>query len=67
VRGARLVSGWQIALIAYAAGCVIVTWLLSRVFSLASRYDEDDRELLPRLRHRVKRAKRPREDELVTY
>jgi hypothetical protein len=67
VRGAGLVSAWLIALIVYAAGCVIATWLLSRVFSLASRYDEDDRELVPRLHQRLhQKVKRAREDELVT-
>jgi hypothetical protein len=61
------VSAWQIALVVYAAGCVIATLLFSRLFSLASRYDEDDRELVPRLHQRLReRVKRAREDELVT-
>jgi hypothetical protein len=58
------VSAWQIALVAYCAGCVLAIWLLARVFSLVSRSDEAEHELLPRLR---RKRERKREDELVPH
>lgn len=53
-------SAWQVALIVYAAGCVLATWLVLRVFSLVSRDDEP--KLLPRPR---REQEREREDQLI--
>ena len=53
-------SAWQIALVVYAAGCVLATWLVLRVFSLVSRDDEPKLLLRPR-----REQEREREDQLV--